>query len=287
MSDNTAILNIPQVASNQNQKEVTINNGIAILEASMNDTLAIDMTSAGHALSVDEYTKYFCFRITGNSAEQNLDTPAPSGTFSGKRVFVVENTGTEALIVRPAGEDTGTVSVDPGAAVLLKCDGVALTILSSGAAPASGASFVSLADAPHSYTGSGLKTVRVKSTEDGLEFFSTYNVLRYTIIGKPEAAANINLLMTEACKIPASLTGSQIFTGVIPVDGPIVFNFNKVSGGTVTAIGSISISTAGIPTPTFTADVSFAAGDVFQIVTPTTQDSAAADVAMAFAITPT
>lgn len=287
MTDFTTILNIPQVATNQNQKETTINTGIAILEASMNDTLAIDMSAADHALSTDEYTKYFCFRVTGNAVARNLDTPAPAGTFSGKRVFVIENTGTEALTIRPGGEVTGTVAVDPGAAVLLKCDGVSLTILSSGAAPASGASFVSLADVPHSYTGVGLKVLRVKATEDGLEFYSSSVALRHSISGKPAAAVNINIVMTEACKLPTSLVGSQFNVGTPPVDGASVWNLNKISGATVTAIGSISVATSGVPTPTFAADVTFAAGEVLQIVTPTVQDSAAADYALAFAIIPT
>jgi hypothetical protein len=281
---NTPFLNIPQVASNQNQKETTINTGIAILEAAMNDTLAIDMSAADHTLSVDEFTKYFCLRVTGNAVSRNLDTPVAAGGYSGKRVFVVENTGTSALIVRPGGGVTGTVSVDPGAAVLLKCDGAALTTLSSGAAPASGASFVTLADVPTSYTGQGLKSVRVKTTEDGLEFFSNPNVIRHAISGLPDAAANINIVMTVGCKLLTNLSGCQFFVGVLPT-ATTVFNLKKISGGVTTAIGSISFATTGVPTPTFAADVTFASGDVLQIVTPTPQDTTAADYALAFAIT--
>jgi len=281
MTDYTPILNIAEVASNQNQKEVTINTAVAILEAASNDGLPISLASADHSLTIDEFTKNFIFILSGNTAARNLNTPAASGSFTGKRAFLVSNTGSHAVTVKPGGSGTGDATVTAGQAAFLYCDGTTITVLSSGAAPVAGASFTSLSDVPSSYSTDGLKGVRVKTTEDGLEFFVIPASLGFSISGKPDASQVINLGVTQSWKLSIGLPGSVFFTGTDPA-ATTVYNFNKISGGTITSIGSVSIANTGIATVTFASAVTFAAGDILQIVCPSSQDSACANVSMTF-----
>lgn len=284
MTDFTPILNMAEVAPNQNQKEATINTALAILEASANDTFLVDLSTGDHLLSIDEFTQSFVFVTSGNTIARNLDTPAPSGTFLGKRTFVVSNTGSFDLTVRPGGSGSGNVTVTAGEAALLSCSGTAITTLSSGAAPVSGSSFLSLSDVPGAYTGNGLFGVRVKTTEDGLEFFAIPMNLSLSISGLPDASQKINMPVTQALKLPASLAGSQAYIGTHPTLA-MTFALNKISGVTTTSIGSVAIATTGIVTFTFAAATSFAAGDILQVIAPSIQDVTGADVGMSFKAT--
>src|SRR6266567_7718749 len=107
MTSYTPILNIAQVATNQNLKETTINTGIAILEAAMNDSLAVSLASASVVLTQDQYTRYFMFRAQGHTVARNLDTPTAAGGWTGKRFFIVANEGTANVTVRPQGSGAG------------------------------------------------------------------------------------------------------------------------------------------------------------------------------------
>ena len=282
MTAYTPILNIPQVATNQNNKETTINTGLAILEAAFNDSLGVDLSAADAVLTLDDFTKNFAFKLTGNTVARKLDTPAPSGGYTGKRVFGVINTGSADVTVRPGGEDAGAATVTAGQASLLLCDGTAIATLSSGAAPVSGAAFNTLTDVPSSYDTEGLKGVRVKASEDGLEFFTIPATQRAHYAGAPAASEPRSILITESWKLPTDLGESQFHIGVLPT-ADTTFTLNQITGGTTTEIGSIKFAaTTGDLTVTFAADVTFGAGDVLQIVAPASADATAADIAFAF-----
>lgn len=200
---NTPILNIPQVATNQNLKETTINTGIAILEAALNDSLAVNLTAGNVTLTTDQYTRFFMFRCSGHAVARNLDTPVVGtpATFTGKRMFVVSNEGSANVVVRPSGSGSGTVTVPAGKIILMQNDGTTIRALSSGVtlltdlsdvdmvsvAPLNGdvlqyngtdwvpgsfsaSSFLGLTDTPANYTAAAGKFVRVNSTPNGLEF---------------------------------------------------------------------------------------------------------------------
>ncbi len=123
MTQYTPILNIPQVAPNQNQKEATINTGIATLEAAMNDKLAVDCSSIGGGgnltLTTDQYTRYFLFVCSGQAGAGTLTVPATN------RWFAVQNAGNFALTVGCAGAGNAntTVLLNAGKIALLISDG--------------------------------------------------------------------------------------------------------------------------------------------------------------------
>jgi hypothetical protein len=72
MTSYTPLLHLPEVASNQDQKEATINTAIAILEAAMNDTLTVSLASGDVTLNTDQFTKYFHHQFSGNTVARTV-----------------------------------------------------------------------------------------------------------------------------------------------------------------------------------------------------------------------
>jgi len=93
--------------------------------------------------------------------------------------------------------------------------------------------------------------------------------------GKPAASALVNVPMTMALAIPASLAGTRVFASTAPTGTP-TFTLNRIVGTTPTAIGTIQFT--GQTTATLLgAGATLNAGDVLQLVTPSSQDATLSD----------
>jgi hypothetical protein len=103
--------------------------------------------------------------------------------------------------------------------------------------------------------------------------------LGFIIPGKPAASAPYNLAMGLACSINANFSGTVIYDGT-QATSSAVFSVNKISGGSTTAIGTLTITTASHVsfTPSTQAAVALAVGDVLQLVAPSSQDATLADL---------
>lgn len=154
----TSNLALPTVTANQNNKEVTINDGINGLDNATQGLMTVSMASGSVTLTETEFKSAFVFRLTSASSPQNLTVPDL------RHGFIVDNQSGFTVTVKRA---TGTSQpVENNQKRVLYND--LTNIISIGGSDVQ--RFTDLLDTESAYTGSAGKVVKVKPDETGLEF---------------------------------------------------------------------------------------------------------------------
>jgi len=164
----TPILGITQVSTSQNGKETTINDAIIALENATNAKLAVSMAAGNVTLSVPEATRNFIFTAAGATEASELLFPIEVNGNPYNRVIVVRNVSGHGLTVRFVSGGGDTVTIPNGESRLISAaDGLDMSVA---AEPPSVITFLSLTDAPETFTGQTGKFLSVNETETALEF---------------------------------------------------------------------------------------------------------------------
>ena len=208
------ILAIPEIAENQNNKYITHNTAIALLEASQEDHYINSAVGAGAVnLTEAQSTQYIYYELGGLTGNQNLVFRDTINSNNAKRKFLVRNTDSADTVTVKAQSAGTTVAVAPLTSIWIVQKGVNMVAVS---APFSGT-------APYD-----------------IGFFFPGTPTDTQLLARHIAA--------RAFTLPANFVGAQGHIGANPT---ATFAIDVKLNGTT--IGTISISTLGAFTFTTTS----------------------------------
>lgn len=250
----TPKLTMPEISTSQSSKEVTHNDALWILDALVQPSIEDKDLTAPPGSPVSGACYIPAATATGDWAGHEDDIAQYKATAwefytpsEGWKVWVRDENKTYYYTGSAWAEDTG------------------------GGASA----FTDLSDVPSSYSGQGLKDVRVNSGASALEFYTPPYDVGGFVAGVPTASqVLLQIPLPRAVIFTTSLTGSQ---GVAGTAATAQTDFDIQKNGV--SFGTMRFAAAGtVATFISAAGATFAAGDILKIVAPGTPDATLADV---------
>lgn len=237
----SSILFITELAENQANKYVTINNMLRDLERATNRRLASTVTGTGPVnLTGDECTKYAYYEASGGSGNFNyVFLGEPDAVNNANRLFFFKNASAYIATVKSDAAGT-TVVLNAGASAVIHQNHDDMVKI---------AEFDGLTTAPYD--------------------------IGFSYPGAPTAALEVlKFVAVRAIDFPDDFAGSRGHVGTNPT-ATAAFDVKKNGS----SIGSISVSTSGTFTfATTGAGTSLAAGDRISIQAPSPADATMADI---------
>ena len=208
----TENLQIPDIASNQNQKEVTANAATNLLDRAMNNNVQKAITVAT-SFTTTEARENFVIELTGTpGAPINIDMPDTN-----KRTLAVVNNTNDVMTIRnSASGGSGQPVISVGEASIFHYDGVNFFDLTALAIAAG--NWIGLTDTPSAYTGQSGRLPRVNNAEAALEFV------------QQAAANNVIAATTANGAFATAFDDGSLLDGVTLVTGDRILIKNQSAG---------------------------------------------------------
>lgn len=270
MSNN---LDLDQVGANQNQKEVTINDQSAQLDAAVTERFEVDVTAGNETITADDYRDAVYYDVIGaTTAGREVTLQAI------KRLIVISSSedATESIDII-LGTTTETIPATEKR--LIYTDGTAngLFVVSGGTGGGGATTFLALTDTPGSFAGQSLLGLRVNVGETAVEFgdaSAPYDV-GSAFGGTPGSSVIVmQFVFTRAVSFAINVPPSEGLLGVAATaQTDFDLQKNGVSFGTMrfAASGTVATFIAG-------SGASFVAGDLLEVISPGSADATAADL---------
>jgi hypothetical protein len=280
MSNN---LNLSQVAAAQNQKEVTINDQAAELDAAITEQFEADVSAGNVALTAAQYRRAIWIKAVGAATSGRTVTLQAI-----KRLLAIANESTSDSVAFVLGSTTITLSAAAGAgqpsAAVIYTDGTANGLYR--VTPDVGAgdlvsAFTDLFDVPSDYTGHGGKFVKVTAGEDGLEFVvaaaQPYD-FGFVKAETPTSSEVIGkVVIPRDMTLPTDFAGAAGHVDTNPtaqLDVDVTDDGGSIGTISIAADGTFTFTTAGNTTK------SVAAGSVIRFVAPASVDATVTGIAV-------
>lgn len=213
----TPIKNITEVANNQVNQYLTVNQAIRDLEAAIFDLADVDMAAGNVALDSAVFDRAVFFRTQGNSVARDLTVP------QSRSLFVVQNGGTALLTVK---RGTTSITVDISQSIMFYSDGTVNGLVGIAGGGSGGGSLSSVLEVT--------STTYDVLNNDASKYLYFTNTLPKTVNVRPNAThslqSNYELNIRNAAASNLTIVPGSGVTVVAPAGGTLVVPPN----GTVT-----------------------------------------------------
>lgn len=275
----TPNLSITEVTEAQNQKHITINDGLTKLDEATQDTITYTITG-NTTVTATEYTENFAHILGGTPAGVfDFDVPAT------KRSFSVINSSGQTATVQVTGGGGANVSVATSENYILYCDGTDVVAIAGGAvgggisgvAVEEEGSEIIAAATRFDFKGIGVTAVDDGGGQAGITVDAPYDFGMF-FSGIPTNAQEV--FRMEAVRGFTITDGAPNSTGEARVasTGNVAFSIKK--NGTQFATVTFNISAAGVWAFDAASDEVFVAGDTITFIAPATADATLEDISI-------
>lgn len=272
MSNN---LDLDQVAGNQNQKEITINDQAGQLDAALTEQFVTDVSAGNTTLTDAEYRGAVFFKITGATvASRSVTLPTI------KRLVAIASASDATQSVDIVVGAT-TIALPATESIIVYTDGTTdgLLAITGGSGGGGSSTYLGLTDTPSTFTSEGGKAPRVNVGETAIEFVDVSFDVGGSFGGVPGVSVVIfQFLFTRAVNFPTNLTLSQ---GKASVAATAQTDFDLRKNNV--SFGTMRFAALGTTSTFITSATSFAAGDEITVISPNPADATLANLSFTFA----